>query len=232
MLGQVWAVIPTYNERENIRPVVQRLRSIPDVHMLIVDDHSPDGTGQIADEMSVEWPNVQVLHRPAKQGLGPAYRQGLQQALDAGATAVIHLDADLSHDISKIPIMLEKLQTADLVIGSRYARGGHIHIAPHRQWISVGGNRYLQWLLGREIADWSSGFKVWRAELLRHVLSEHLVAQGYACLMEMTWWAKKHGANIVEIPFDFSDRQAGQSKFTWSIMREDVQTSWRLRRST
>lgn len=227
-----WVVLPTYNERPNLEPMVTKLFQHPDLFVLVVDDHSPDGTGQLAETLRSRWPRLAVLHRPEKTGLGPAYRQGLSLALDRGATKIIHLDADQSHDPELIPAMINQLGTTELVVASRYVPGGAIRIPWYRQVISLVGNWYLRRLLGPELHDWSSGYCAWRAGILRQVLAQPAQTVGYACLIEMKWQAKRLLARMVEVPLMFRDRQHGQSKFSWPIMWEDLRTAWRLRRST
>lgn len=229
-MANVWVVYPTYNERENVEPLLERIFAVAAWNVLIVDDASPDGTGQVAESLRSRWPQLQVLHREKKEGLGPAYRHGLREALNRGAEIVVHSDADLSHPPELIPRLIQKLEQADLVIASRYVDGGRIAIDWRRRWISTIGNVYIRSMLGWEVRDWSTGFKAWRAETLDRVLASPLRTAGYACLMEMTWWARKLGARVAEIPLDFIDRQAGSSKFTLAIVLEDIRMAWRLRR--
>lgn len=224
-----WVVIPTYNERASLPPLLARLFAVGSWRVLVVDDNSPDGTGQVAEDLRGDYPLLAVLHRPGKQGLGPAYRDGLRQALDQGAEVVIHCDADGSHPPELIPRLLASLDQNDLAIASRYVAGGKIAIDWRRRWISQIGNVYIRSMLGWQIRDWSTGFKAWRAETLGKVLAAPLEATGYACLMEMTWWAQKMGGRVVEVPLDFVDRAAGQSKFTLGIVVEDIRLAWRLR---
>ncbi len=229
-MPNVWIVVPTYNERANVKALLVRLFAVGPWNVLIVDDASPDGTGQQAEELRSRYPGLQVLHRPAKQGLGPAYRHGLGEALQRGAEVVVHCDADLSHPPELIPRLLQELDQADLVIASRYVRGGRMRIDWRRRWVSQIGNVYIRAMLGWDVRDWSTGFKAWRADTLRRVLAAPLKSTGYACLMEMTWWARKLGARITEAPLDFTDRMAGRSKFSPAIVREDITMAWQLRR--
>jgi len=228
----IWIVVPTYNERANLEPLLDGIFKNPDVSVLIVDDNSPDGTGQQAELLRAHWPRLAVLHRPNKAGLGPAYHHGLQVALDRGADIVIHHDADLSHPPELIPRLVTALDQADLAIASRYIPGGAVRIALHRRWISTIGNWYLRSMLGFAVHDWSSGFKAWRAPLLQQVLQQPLQTTGYACLMEMTWYARQLGARVTEVPLEFIDRRQGASKFNARIIIEDIRMAWQLRCTT
>lgn len=226
---KVWLVIPTYNERLNLEALVRRITTAGPWNILIVDDASPDGTGELADELHQRWPQLTVLHRRKKEGLGPAYRHGLREVLDRGADLVIQSDADLSHPPELIPTMIERLQTADLVIASRYVAGGRMNIGWQRRWISLIGNVYIRSMLGWSVRDWSTGFKGWQSGMLDQVLKAPLRTTGYACLMETTWWASKLGGRIAEVPLDFVDRSAGDSKFSIRIILEDIRMAWELR---
>lgn len=226
---RIWVVVPTYNEADNLADLLAGIFRRPDLQVLIVDDTSPDGTGQLAESLRARWPNLQVLHRPRKTGLSDAYREGLQMAVAAGADQVVHLDADGSHDPAVIPELLAAIATSDVAIGSRYIRGGQLAIPWHRKWISVIGNSYLRWLLGSELHDWSSGFKAWRRPALQMALAQPWPTRGYACLLVMSWLAKQSGARFTEVPIHFADRQRGASKFSLAIMLEDLWMAWKLR---
>jgi dolichol-phosphate mannosyltransferase len=226
-----WVVIPTYNEKENLEKLLMGVFVLPDIHVLVVDDNSPDGTGQLADALQARWPHLKVLHRPHKSGLSDAYREGLQAAVDAGATIVMHMDADGSHQPIALTQLLSALGDADVAIGSRYIRGGQLAIPWYRRWISSIGNLYLRLVLGPVCHDWSSGFKAWRVEALRGVLNQPWPTTGYACLVVMSWLSKESGARIREVPINFTDRQQGDSKFSLSIMLEDLWVPWKLRQS-
>ena len=226
----IWVVIPTYNESRNLKAIVTRVRAAGHYNILIVDDNSPDGTGDMADQLHQQLGDeVQVLHRTKKEGLGPAYRHGLAHALSLGADIVCHLDADLSHAPELLPTMIAAMDQADLVIASRYIPGGSFPIQWSRRWISWLGNVYIRLLLGWSVRDWSTGFKAWRATTLKAVLAEPQVSTGYACLMEMTWLARRQHARIKEVPLVFVDRTEGDSKFTWSIAVEDIRLAWQFR---
>lgn len=226
----VWIVLPTYNEAENIGTIVGALRHLITGDILVVDDGSPDGTGRLVEGMAATDRSIHLLQRSEKLGLGSAYRQGFQYALDRGATVVVQMDADGSHDPTLVPAMVEALDRADLVLGSRYVAGGKFPIAWYRRWISVCGNVYIRLLLGWSVRDWSTGFKAWRADVLPALLAQPPQGHGYAWLMEMTWLARRSGLRIVELPLVFRDRQAGRSKFSWRIALEDLSLAWRLAR--
>ncbi|MBI3573302.1 MAG: polyprenol monophosphomannose synthase [Candidatus Kerfeldbacteria bacterium] len=227
----IWIVVPTYNEAENLESLLQRIFSTIDAHVLVVDDASPDGTGQLAERLRHRWPQLDVLHRPGKAGLASAYMDGLRLVLSRNPTAIVHLDADGSHPPELIPTMLDALATTDLVLASRYVPGGTMGISPHRRLISAVGNWYIRGMLGTQIRDWSTGFKAWNPVLLARVLATDLRSQGYACLMEMNWRALQADATVAEIPLFFSERRAGDSKFSLNIIWEDIRLAWQLRRS-
>lgn len=226
-----WVVLPTYNEAANIARLLSAVRSVVAAELLVVDDNSPDGTGQIADSLGRQFPNVHVIHRTKKMGLGVAYQAGFKFALDHGASHVIQMDADGSHPPALIPKLLDSLQRSDLVLASRYVDGGSMRIDPWRRLVSAVGNIYIRAMLGGEIRDWSTGYKAWQAKLLRQVLDRPLHATGYAWLMETTWHAQRLGAKIIEQPLQFEARSGGQSKFNLGIVKEDIITAWRLNRS-
>lgn len=228
----IWIVTPTYNERLNLATHVATIfRYLPQAKVLIVDDASPDGTGKLADELSQTTDRIVVRHRAGKLGLGTAYAEGCAQAIAAGADIVVQLDADGSHPPELLPAMVAMTERADLVLASRYVRGGSMRIDPFRRLVSEIGNSYIRGLLGRRIHDWSTGYKAWRAPFLQDVLSRQPSSSGYAWLMETSWLALKAGARVVEIPLVFGRRHAGQSKFSWAIAVEDLKVAWRLRRA-
>ncbi len=230
LTGSTWIVLPTYNERPNLEPLLTDIFRQPDLQVLVVDDRSPDGTGELAEQLRQRWSNLFVLHRPGKAGLAAAYRQGLTVALQRGAERIIHMDADRSHDPGLIPVIRRALETADLVVASRYVPGGTLAIPWHRRLISQVGNRYISWLLGGQVHDWSTGYCGWRAAALEAALAVPSPTVGYAWLIEMKWQAVQRGGRVVEVPLAFRDRTAGASKFSGRIMWEDIQTAWRLRR--
>jgi len=220
----VWVVLPTYNERENLEAMAAAiLRAVPEASLLVVDDRSPDGTGELADTIAARDPRVSVLHRPGKQGLGVAYRDGFRWVLDRPETrAVVQMDADFSHDPAGLPRMLAPLmRDADLVLGTRYMRGGDTVGWPwYRRLISRGGTLFARTVLLLPYRDLTGGFKAWRRELLDAIRLRETAGSGYGFQIETTWWAHRRGARIVEVPIVFREREAGSSKMTGGIVRE------------
>lgn len=224
----VWIVLPTYNEAETVVGVVSALRAVVEADILIIDDHSPDGTGDLVDALITHDDRLHIIHRAAKLGLGSAYQDGFRFALDHGASSVVQMDADGSHDPALVSKMISQLEHLDLVLASRYVSGGSFPIVWYRRWISTLGNTYIRLLLGWDTHDWSTGFKAWRADFLQRVMQEPMEGVGYAWLMEMTWWARKLQGRIGEVPLVFLERKGGQSKFSWRIAAEDIGLAWRL----
>jgi len=225
-----WIVLPTYNEAANIEAFVVAVRAVlPDsAHVLIVDDSSPDGTGEIADRLAAEQPRVGVLHRPRKEGLGPAYVAGFRRALAEGAALVVEMDADFSHDPAHLPALLAASDEADLVIGSRYVAGGGVtDWGPVRRAISRGGSTYSRLVLGLDVHDLTAGFKCFRREVLEAIDLDSVESRGYAFQVEMTYRAIQQGFSVVEVPITFRDRRAGSSKIDRSIIAEAI---WRVPR--
>jgi dolichol-phosphate mannosyltransferase len=230
--GPVWIVVPTYNEVENLeRLTADLMQSVPDALLLVVDDSSPDGTGDLADRLAVEHSQVSVLHRRAKEGLGPAYREGMERALDAGAEIVVQMDCDFSHDPAAVPALLAALLGgADLALGSRYIPGGGTaEWGRLRQVVSRGGNTTARRALGMPYRDVTGGFKAWRAATLRAIDLASVPSNGYGFQIEMTWRAYRTGAVVAEVPIMFRDRQAGVSKMTAGIAGEALRMLVRLR---
>jgi dolichol-phosphate mannosyltransferase len=229
----VWVVLPTYNERENVEPMSEAiLRALPEAGLLIVDDSSPDGTGQLADTIAAREPRVAVLHRAGKEGLGVAYRTGFRWVLDRPEVrAVVQMDADFSHDPTDLPRLLAPLMAdADLVLGTRYIRGGATVGWPwHRQLISRAGTAFARTVLLLPYRDLTGGFKAWRRELLEAIRLRDANASGYGFQVETTWWAHRRGARIVQVPIVFRERAAGRSKMTGGIVREALVLVLRLR---
>ena len=229
----VWVVLPTYNERENLPPVSEAiLTALPQAHLLIVDDNSPDGTGRLADELAAAESRISVLHRPGKQGLGAAYREGFRWALEQPDTrAVVQMDADFSHDPAALPRLLAPLMAdADLVLGTRYMRGGRTVGWPmQRRLISQAGTLFARTVLLLPYRDLTGGFKAWRRELLEQVRLREASATGYGFQVEMTWWAHRRGARIRQVPIVFRDRVAGKSKMSRAILAEALLMVLRLR---
>ncbi|HEX5396313.1 MAG TPA: polyprenol monophosphomannose synthase [Candidatus Limnocylindria bacterium] len=229
----VWVVMPTYDERDNIGPVSSAiLEALPQANLLIVDDNSPDGTGQLADTLAAAEPRLSVMHRPGKQGLGTAYREGFRWALDRPETrAVVQMDADFSHDPASLPRLLAPLMVdADLVLGTRYMRGGGTVGWPlRRRLISQAGTLFARTVLLLPYRDLTGGFKAWRRELLDQIRLREASASGYGFQIEMTWWAHRRGARIRQVPITFRERVAGRSKMSGGIVREALVMVLRLR---
>jgi dolichol-phosphate mannosyltransferase len=226
--GSAWLILPTYDEAENIESFVAAVREklAPSAQVLIVDDNSPDGTGEIADRLAERYDNVSVLHRPSKEGLGPAYIAGFRHALAAGAGLVLEMDSDFSHDPAYLPRLLEAAKRADLVIGSRYVPGGGVaQWGALRRAISRGGSAYARMMLGVGVRDLTGGFKCFRREVLEAIDLDAIQARGYAFQVEMTYRAIQLGFKIVEVPIVFRDRQVGSSKMDRSIVAEAI---WRV----
>ena len=226
--GPAWLVLPTYNEAENLEPLVAAARAKlpPSAQVLIVDDSSPDGTGEIADRLAEQHENVQVLHRARKEGLGPAYIAGFRRALAGGAGLVLEMDSDFSHDPAYLPRLLEEAKRADVVLGSRYVPGGGVSDwGPLRRAVSRGGSAYARLVLGVGVRDLTGGFKCFRREVLEAIDLDQITARGYAFQVEMTYRAIRLGFKVVEVPIVFRERRVGTSKMDLGIAVEAV---WRL----
>ncbi|MEQ1702372.1 MAG: polyprenol monophosphomannose synthase, partial [Ilumatobacteraceae bacterium] len=218
-------VVPTFNERENIVDLLTALRrEVPEADLMVVDDLSPDGTGELADAAAAEMGRVTVVHRQGKPGLGAAYRHGFNLAFDAGYDAIVSMDSDFSHDPAVIPTMLRLLgEGADVVIGSRYVAGGGTQDWPlRRRLLSRWGNRYTGFLLGAKVRDCTAGFRGYRAEVLKSIDPGSTGAEGYAFLTELTRRLARSGAKIVETPILFKDREKGTSKMSGRIIVESM----------
>jgi dolichol-phosphate mannosyltransferase len=215
-------IIPTYNERENIPRLLEEIfQYATNTDILIVDDNSPDGTGKLADQYAENDERVRVLHRAGKLGLGTAYIAGFQYAIEHAYEAAFEMDADFSHQPKFLPDFLKKIETADLVIGSRYIHGGTTPDWPlFRKVISGGGNLYIRLMLGIPIHDCTAGYRCYRTDLLKGIKLETIQLQGYAFQIEMTYRAWKSGYRIVETPIAFPDRQLGTSKMSGKIIAE------------
>ena len=232
---QVLVVIPTYNECENIDRVLRRVRgALPDATVLVVDDGSPDGTGDIAEKVGAEIGNIEILRRAEKSGLGSAYRAGFRWGLDRGFDVCVEMDADLSHDPDALPDLVAPLGKGfELVIGSRYVPGGSIpNWAWHRRLLSRGGNVYASTLLGLGVTDSTAGFRAYSASVLNRIALDDIRAEGYGFQIEMTYQAKRAGAPIVEVPIRFVDRTEGESKMSTFIVVEalGLVTWWGIQR--
>ena len=227
-------VLPTYNEILNVAEMLTALRNaVPDCHVLVVDDASPDGTAKRARAISEELGQIEVLERNAKSGLGHAYRAGFAWGLDAGFDYFVEIDCDFSHDPLALPALLEAASHHEVVIGSRYVPGGQI---PRWTWsrrmLSRGGNQYASTVLGLKVADSTSGFRVYAKSALEKIDFENVTADGYGFQIEMTYRARRNGASIVEVPISFTDRQRGVSKMSGAIVLEALAlvTKWALER--
>jgi dolichol-phosphate mannosyltransferase len=221
--ASTWLVIPTYDEAMTVEAIVAAaLEQLPgDRRVLIVDDASPDGTGEIADRIASARDDVEVMHRPAKQGLGPAYVAAFERALAGGAELICQMDADFSHDPADLPRLLDAIREADLALGSRYVAGGGVtDWGPLRRLISVGGSAYARLLLGIAIHDLTGGFKVFRRQVLEAIELETIPSLGYAFQVETTYRAVRAGFRVVEVPIVFRDRRVGESKMTGQIVAE------------
>ena len=228
--GLTWIVIPTYNEAENLEPIVDAVReTLPAEHrFLIVDDSSPDGTGEIADRLAASSDDLEVLHRSEKEGLGPAYLAGFAHALAGGAERIVQMDADFSHDPADVKRLLETQERtgADLVVGSRYVSGGGVvDGGPVRRFISRGGGSYAQAVLWVKVRDLTGGFKCWRRDALASIDLDEVESKGYAFQIEMTYRAIRNGFRVAEMPILFRDRRVGNSKMSGTIVAEAI---WRV----
>jgi dolichol-phosphate mannosyltransferase len=220
--------LPTYNERENLEAMVAALldRLGEDDTVLVIDDGSPDGTGELADRLAEEQARVAVLHRTVKEGLGPAYLAGFRRALTEGAELILEMDCDFSHDPDDVPRLIAAAADADVVLGSRYARGGRVeNWGAGRRFVSRAGSLYAQVLLAAPIRDLTGGFKCYRREVLERIDLAAVSSRGYAFQIETTYRALRAGFRVVEIPIAFSDREAGASKMSRSIVLEAI---WRV----
>jgi dolichol-phosphate mannosyltransferase len=225
---EAWLILPTYNEAENIGPFVAAvLENLPaNARVLIVDDSSPDGTGEIADRMAAEHEAVGVLHRPLREGLGPAYIAGFREALAGGAELILEMDSDFSHEPAHLPSLLEAIEGADLAIGSRYVRGGGVgDWGAMRRAISRGGSAYSRLVLGVEVKDMTGGFKCFRREVLEAIDLDAIRSKGYAFQVELTYRVVQKGFRVVEVPIVFRDRRVGSSKMSRAIVAEAI---WRV----
>jgi dolichol-phosphate mannosyltransferase len=222
-------IVPTYNERDNLRLVVGALLRHPGIDVLVVDDHSPDGTGDIADRLASESSRVTVMHRTGTRGLGRSYVEGMRHALERGATHVCQMDADLSHDPDAIPSLIAATDRADVVIGSRYIPGGQVRNWPRRRRaLSAFANAYVRGLTGLRPHDCTSGFRCWTRTALEQLALDRIRSDGYAFQVELTWEAQRAGFRIVEVPITFVERTAGASKLSTRVLVESMVLPWRL----
>ncbi len=232
-LGRVLVVLPTYNERDNLGWVVGRIRAAtPQVDVLVVDDDSPDGTGEVADELAAADPQVSVLHRTEKAGLGAAYLHGFRVALERGYDVVGEMDADGSHQPEQLPLLLEALRGADLVIGSRWVSGGSVVNWPlSRKVLSVGGNLYARVLLGIPLRDVTAGYRLFRRTTLEEIDLGSVESAGYIFQTDLAFRTLHAGLRVVEVPIEFVERVRGESKMSRDVAIESLRriTTWGLR---
>ena len=234
---RVLVIVPTYDEAENIEPLVSAIFEATErlphrMEILVVDDDSPDGTGVIADRLAREDPRVHVLHRKEKAGLGRAYLAGFAWALERDYELVMEMDADFSHDPAHLPSLLAAAEEADVVLGSRYVPGGGtVHWGLGRRLLSKGGSLYARTLLHLPYRDLTGGYKVFRREVLEALDLETVRSEGYAFQIELTLRAHRQGFRIVEVPIVFEDRRVGQSKMSRRIVFEAVRLVWKLRKT-
>ena len=230
MGSETLVIIPTYNERENLPQILTRLLALPvELNVLVVDDNSPDGTGQIADEFAARDTRVKVLHRQVKDGLGRAYCAGFLWALERDYEFVFEMDGDLSHNPADIPAFLEAAKNADLVVGSRYSNGIRVINWPlNRLMLSLTAAKYVQVITGLPISDPTGGYKCFRRNTLKVLDLENVHSNGYSFQIEMTHKIWRRGMRVVEVPIIFTDRFQGRSKMSWSIVEEALLMVWRL----
>jgi dolichol-phosphate mannosyltransferase len=229
-ITRVAVLIPTYNERDNIGPIVARVRAaVPSADVVVLDDNSPDGTGALADELAAVDPQVHVIHRARKAGLGAAYLHGFRWALDHGYDAVVEMDADGSHQPEHLVDLLTAAKDADLVIGSRWVPGGAVVNWPvHRKALSVGANVYTRVLLGMPVHDATAGYRVYRASTLEAIGLGDVASQGYCFQVDLTRRTVRSGLTVVEVPITFVERERGESKMSGDVMGEALKriTTW------
>jgi len=230
---KTFIVVPTYNEKDNLPILVESLfkLNIEYLHILIVDDNSPDGTGEIADEIKKKTPDrVSVLHRKGKLGLGTAYLTGFKYCLDQGADQIIQMDADFSHNPKKVTELIDRLKVSDMALGSRYVRGGSLDEdwAFWRKGLSSFGNLYTRLILRMPIKDVTGGFRAWKRETLEGIPLERVKSQGYAFQIEMAYITHLAGYSISEVPIYFADRSRGDSKMSFKIQIEAARRVWSI----
>lgn len=226
-LGRILVIIPTFNEIENLPLIVGRLRAaVPEADVLVADDNSPDGTGRLADELAVEDSNIHVMHRLGKEGLGAAYLAGFAWALEHGYDVVVEMDADGSHPPEQLPDLLSALRGADLVLGSRYVKGGRtVNWPKSREILSKGGNTYTRLVLGVPLRDATGGYRAFRADTLRKIDLHEVASAGYCFQVDLAWRAIQRGMVVKEVPITFTEREIGSSKMSRKIV---VEALWRV----
>lgn len=221
-LGRILVIIPTYNEAENIEPIVRRLRdAVPEADILVADDNSPDGTGELADKLAANDDHVHVLHRKGKEGLGAAYIAGFRWGIERSYGVLVEHDADGSHQPEQLPRLLTALRDADLVLGSRYVKGGEVQNWPKsREILSRGGNLYTWIALGVPLQDATGGYRAFRRATLEGIGLDEVASAGYCFQVDLAWRAIKSGFRVVEVPITFVERERGQSKMSRAIVVE------------
>lgn len=226
-LGRILVIIPTYNERENLPRIVGRVRAaVPEAHVLVADDNSPDGTGVLADDLMAADDHVHVLHRMGKEGLGAAYLAGFSWGLDAGYDVLVEMDADGSHQPEQLPLLLDGLRDADLVLGSRWVPGGSVVNWPKsREVLSRGGNWYTRHALGVPLRDATGGYRAFRANTLRQLDLHGVGSAGYIFQVDLAYRAHNRGLTVTEVPIEFVEREIGDSKMNQKIVSEAL---WRV----
>jgi dolichol-phosphate mannosyltransferase len=224
---RVLVIIPTYNESENIEPIIARLHeTLPEAHVLVADDASPDGTGKLADALAETDDRVRVLHRSGKAGLGAAYVAGFDWGLGHGYDVLVEMDADGSHAPEQLPRLLRALESADVVLGSRWVPGGAVVNWPYRrELLSRGGNLYTRLALGIELRDATGGYRAFRREVLADIDYAAVMSQGYCFQVDLVWRAVRAGFRVIEVPITFAERERGESKMSGAIVREAL---WRV----
>ncbi|WP_370893166.1 polyprenol monophosphomannose synthase [Janibacter sp. GXQ6167] len=229
-IERVAVLIPTYNERENLPLIVERVRAaVPSADIVVLDDNSPDGTGQVADDLAAADSQIHVVHRAGKEGLGAAYLAGFAYGLEHGYDAMVEMDADGSHRPEHLPAMLEAARDADLVIGSRYVRGGKVVNWPlSRKALSLGGNIYIKMILGMPVNDATAGYRVYRAETLRQIGLDQVESAGYVFQTDLTVRTVRAGMTVKEVPITFIEREIGDSKMDGDVVSESMKriTGW------
>jgi dolichol-phosphate mannosyltransferase len=231
---QITVIIPTYNEAENLPNLFSALFSLPlpDLKLLVVDDNSPDGTGQIADELAAQYPQrVSVMHRTGKLGLRTAYLDGFKLAIAEGAQAVAQMDADFSHDPAKLVEMAAALENTDVALGSRYVPGGSVDVQwpLWRKWLSAFGNFYARTILGLPLRDITTGYRLWRREVIQGIPLERIQSNGYIFLVEMAYMAYSLEYKFAQVPIYFADRRWGKSKMSLRIQMEAALRVWQVK---
>ncbi|MCX5138908.1 MULTISPECIES: polyprenol monophosphomannose synthase [unclassified Streptomyces] len=226
-LGRALVIIPTYNEAENIKPIVSRVRAaVPEADILVADDNSPDGTGKLADELAAADGQVHVLHRKGKEGLGAAYLAGFRWGMDHDYGVLVEMDADGSHQPEELPRLLTALKGADLVLGSRWVPGGRVVNWPKsREMISRGGSTYSRIMLGLQTRDVTGGYRAFRTETLQGIGLDEVASQGYCFQVDLARRSIEAGYHVVEVPITFVDREVGDSKMSRDIL---VEALWRV----